>query len=662
MENVFGIFNSLSTAAGAMDSMAAGVASVISALIALVGLLYCFFGFKLMKLWFAVCGFFLGASIGFVLTSYAFHIEEIGPHIFAALMGGVIGAILLYRVYLLGIFLMNLTLSFLLFVILLGSQNASLIVSGICAIFFGILAVKFARIWTILSTGIAGGLLGGSALASLVGITLPGLQLLIGSIVAALGVFFQLKTTRKVKSPAASPTPSVIPNATPETANCDSATSENIVEQPANNAFSALISKTIVQLKTLWADRQKRIFLCVGAGVGIVLLLFAITSFTSQNTTLPTAPESQHTKTGYKAADGKDIAQSAFWLDAESIDFYDTDFTPVSYHAGDETAALIAKWDDYDRNYGLINKNGIVVATGYNKLKYGGTVNGEPWFAGVSNDYSFSGFLNARGECVLDLSRYAISTYSFDVEFGDNLCIVQQEITGLYGIIDTSGNFVVPFSLNYDWIVAPTFSEGYAMAQLDSGTLNSRCGLIDSRGQEVIPCEYDSISDVQDGILIAGKDRKYGALYTDGSIALPFIYSNYNEAAVKLGWINAKDIPPAKLKDRYQYVEALGNGLFVVGIADDKDLGYYPAGIVNHAGKVVLKPEYQSIQACDFEPGLFQVWNGSTTFYCDWKGERRTPDFSGSAIYGATPIFQSDGKLGVLPKLLTTKEQEAFLD
>lgn len=145
------------------------------AITAIVALAQCFFGFKLMRLWFAVCGFLLGAVSAVAVCGWVLNVAQPGPYIAAALICGVLGALLLYRVYLVGVFLMDASLAMLLFLLLLGIENWALAVSGLCAIIVGVCAVKFVRPWVIACTGLSGGITAGSSILMLLGVGNGGL-------------------------------------------------------------------------------------------------------------------------------------------------------------------------------------------------------------------------------------------------------------------------------------------------------------------------------------------------------------------------------------------------------------------------------------------------------------------------------------------------------
>lgn len=185
-----------------------GAMAILFAVVAVVGLVQCFFGYKLMRVCFAFCGFVigaLGAGIGAGLAA-----DNMAVVIIAALVGGVLGALLLFHVYRLGVFFMNFTLVTV-FVFLAGNARyASLIAGVIAGIVIGVVAAIMVRVCTILSTGCAGGVVAGVAIGGIFHVSAIGLVL--GVVLTIVGIVFQFKTTKKNKSAsAAEPSETVVP-------------------------------------------------------------------------------------------------------------------------------------------------------------------------------------------------------------------------------------------------------------------------------------------------------------------------------------------------------------------------------------------------------------------------------------------------------------------
>ena len=184
-----------------------GILAIVFALVAVAGLFQCFFGYKLMRACFAICGFGIGAIGGFVGVGLT--VESAAPAIIAALAFGVIGALLLFHVYRLGVFVMNFALVALLVLLFGDASNESLIFAVIAGLISGIVAAIMVRIWTILSTGIAGGMAAGLAIGSI--ISVPYVGAILGLALAIGGTIFQFKTTgKKEKRNAAAQQPVVV--------------------------------------------------------------------------------------------------------------------------------------------------------------------------------------------------------------------------------------------------------------------------------------------------------------------------------------------------------------------------------------------------------------------------------------------------------------------
>jgi hypothetical protein len=96
--------------------------------------------------------------------------------------------------------------------------------------------------------------------------------------------------------------------------------------------------------------------------------------------------------------------------------------------------------------------------------------------------------------------------YADDDEWGD--------LFHTYGVIDTSGNFVIPMG-DFDYI--NSFSGGVATASRDG-----QVGLIDRDGNVILPFEYNWIGYFENGMASASKDGQHGLIDRDGNVLIPF--------------------------------------------------------------------------------------------------------------------------------------------
>lgn len=171
-----------------------GIAAFLSGVGLVFALLNCFFGYKLRKIWITLVGILVGFLIGFAVVMF------LSTNLIASLIIGVITGILLgiisFKLYLVGIFLLCGASAFFLVYSCIPVDWLRILLGFIAGIAVGILAVKFVRPVTILSTGINGGFTAGQAIFSAFQIT-SWQYFPIGAILAVLGILVQFKTTKK---------------------------------------------------------------------------------------------------------------------------------------------------------------------------------------------------------------------------------------------------------------------------------------------------------------------------------------------------------------------------------------------------------------------------------------------------------------------------------
>ena len=168
------------------------VAFVLSAILALCN---CFFGYRLMRVWVALAGFAVGAAFGgwllFTLTEIALFA------LIAALVLGVLCAVLASKVYLAGVFLLCGGVTYFTLAALFGTSGGRFAIYLVVAVVVGVLAVNFVRPAVILSTAIGGGTQGVELVFALCGVVNQPVQLVVGALVALGGMVLQFSTTKK---------------------------------------------------------------------------------------------------------------------------------------------------------------------------------------------------------------------------------------------------------------------------------------------------------------------------------------------------------------------------------------------------------------------------------------------------------------------------------
>lgn len=140
----------------------------------------------------------------------------------------------------------------------------------------------------------------------------------------------------------------------------------------------------------------------------------------------------------------------------------------------------------------------------------------------------------------------------------------------------------------------------------DNGTAivkNKRFGLIDEKGDEVLPCEYDSITEVYDSYRIIKKNKKYGFVNLDGELKGDCKYNDFYhwrnyvrmkptsyiplELNNKWGFLNIEGEPVTQFK--YENFSQIDDSFFVA-----KYNGFY--GVSDYEGKVIIPFKYQDIE------------------------------------------------------------------
>ncbi len=190
-ENIISIVDAISQVHHFIGNGVNGALAIVFALVAVAGLFQCFFGYKMMRVCFAICGFGIGAVSG--LIGVGLTVGEAAPAIISALLLGIVGALLLFHIYRLGVFAMNSALVTVLVILFGGASEESLVVGVIAGFISGIVAAIMVRVWTILSTGASGGMLAGLAIGSIIHV--PYVGAVLGFALAILGIIFQFKTT-----------------------------------------------------------------------------------------------------------------------------------------------------------------------------------------------------------------------------------------------------------------------------------------------------------------------------------------------------------------------------------------------------------------------------------------------------------------------------------
>jgi len=202
--------------------------SLVGVFTLIFGVLQCFFGYKLIKLWCAFIGFVLGCIAGAAIAAaiVASGLETPGLIVVLIMFTmGMLGGLLAYRAYIVGVFLYAFSAAFLvgfaLISLITNSIYIGLIAGLLMGIAMGVIAAIYRRFWIIAATSVSGGISAGAGFMLIIQNADPVLSFIIPVVFIIAGFFVQYKTTAKdagkpAKNIAASTAPAAYPAVPPQ--------------------------------------------------------------------------------------------------------------------------------------------------------------------------------------------------------------------------------------------------------------------------------------------------------------------------------------------------------------------------------------------------------------------------------------------------------------
>lgn len=193
-----------------------------------------------------------------------------------------------------------------------------------------------------------------------------------------------------------------------------------------------------------------------------------------------------------------------------------------------------------------------------------------------------------------------------------------------FGVTDKHGNIVIPFA--YNRIIEHTIGLIVYKKNKTSGYERSySSGYFNRAFKAVLPCNYSSITPVDDGTLVAcqNSDKKFGLVDSLGRILVPFKYDEMNVPSEKLicvkyetkyGFIDQKDkiIIPFK----FQFAKPFSEGL---AVATTNHL----MGFIDKRGHFEIKERFTG--ANDFHYGFAEVFVNDEASCVNTKGDLLFP-------------------------------------
>lgn len=170
----------------------------IFAVILVFGILNCVFGYRLLRFWMMIGGFFVGAGLALIVV-HTMGMQEKSTMLIAALATGVVFAVIAFLIYKAGVFILAAGIGWALSIYFLHpTSSASFFACILIGVALGSMAVKYCREVLIVATSLIGGVMSGVSLAKLGNLEdIPyGLGMSVGF--AVLGMLIQFAINKPV--------------------------------------------------------------------------------------------------------------------------------------------------------------------------------------------------------------------------------------------------------------------------------------------------------------------------------------------------------------------------------------------------------------------------------------------------------------------------------
>ena len=257
-------------------------------------------------------------------------------------------------------------------------------------------------------------------------------------------------------------------------------------------------------------------------------------------------------------------------------------------------------------------------------------------FIGYASDAPYScGYMDINGNVVIPQGYNTVGC------FKNGLCCVTHYVgeTGdmvkTCGYIDKTGKIVIPkpdkdygdglseigVNVEYEHLLEYsdlTNGSEFANCGLTWVEKDGKIGYINTKGETVIPFEYDAAYGAGDGLPTVGKDGKYGIVDIDNNVIIPLIFDDISEY---------KDDVVYAVKD---------NELYIIKIKDKKAEPKDKDSKDTNNTIEAIGEKYSTYEGCDF----YRDEAGDTRCY-DSKGKPVINEFKCDGTY--TYYFQLDG-------------------
>jgi hypothetical protein len=158
------------------------------------------------------------------------------------------------------------------------------------------------------------------------------------------------------------------------------------------------------------------------------------------------------------------------------------------------------------------------------------------------------------------------------------------------------------------------FSEGFAATKM-----NGKWGFINKKGEQIIPFEYEYVSEFSEGLVLVMKNGLCGFVDSTGKTIIPFEYENgggfYNGLAAvkkngKYGFIDNKN--HIVIDFQFQKTNDFRDGLCIV-------MNNNKYGLINNTGKLIIPFLYDDISI--YDDSLYKIEINHNKGFINKKGE-----------------------------------------
>ncbi len=116
-----------------------------------------------------------------------------------------------------------------------------------------------------------------------------------------------------------------------------------------------------------------------------------------------------------------------------------------------------------------------------------------------------------------------------------------------WGFVNTKGEIIIPFE--YDFIIPSTNATAFVLK-------NNKWGIIDATGKAITPIQYDRFSPNNNKLIYVEQNGKWGAINQQGTLIIPIEYDSIKRHKQNFVIVSKKD-QTMMLNDKGEYIEAI---------------------------------------------------------------------------------------------------------